>query len=40
MGEAGRARAAEFFREDRIVDALLEAYQAAADREAATRGAA
>ena len=40
MGEAGRARAAEFFREDRIVDALLEAYQAAAGREAATRGAA
>ena len=35
MGEAGRLRAAEVFREDGIVDALLEAYQAAAARRAA-----
>jgi hypothetical protein len=40
MGEAARARAAEFFKEDGIVDALLEAYQAAAHREAVARGAA
>lgn len=40
MGEAARVRAADFFKENGIVDALLDAYQAAADREAVTRGAA
>jgi glycosyltransferase involved in cell wall biosynthesis len=34
MGEAARARVAELFKEDGIVDALLEAYQAAARRAA------
>jgi hypothetical protein len=35
MGAAARERAREVFREDRIVDGLLEVYRAAAARQAA-----
>jgi glycosyltransferase involved in cell wall biosynthesis len=35
MGAAARERARETFREERIVDALLDVYRAAASRRAA-----
>ena len=40
MGAAARERAREVFREDRIVDALLDVYGAAAARRAARLRAA